>query len=590
MRATPPRASQGALTRLRASSVAASLALVGLILAAALTQGCRGDRSDARTPLDTLQVDALPTLPVEAPPALQALREPAAPTLLISAALHGYTEPCGCTEDVLQGGIDRLVGAARYLDAAMPATLFVSAGDTLYRFETPEGETAAQDAMRLDLLAHALRHAELRVLGVGPRDLSGGVDTLLRFIDATGASAVSTNLRVAGRPAAMSRGHVERLDGRPVAFLNLVEAEALTRSPALKDLELLPLEASLQSALDQPEIRDATLRVLFFHGSRETALSLLRDVPGVDIVIFGLSHTPSDEVLAVGHSAGLQLWSQGRELGVLRLHDDAPPKTDDSATDEAPRWQNARALSHDEHAGLKELLTTVEAQISELEARIQGGDEPPILARLRARAEGYREELNAAPTATALHFETGARSYAWDTLALRPDIHEDPEIQTQRLRYNAALQTANLQNATPPPAAPEGHASFVGEAACASCHSAAHAHWRDTPHAGAYDTLVAREKHFDLECVSCHLTGYQQPGGSSLGFSDGLTAVQCESCHGPSSLHAAAPSTHAPSHTITRESAELTCIGCHNAEHSPSFDFDSYYARILGAGHGYAAE
>ena len=62
--------------------------------------------------------------------------------------------------------------------------------------------------------------------------------------------------------------------------------------------------------------------------------------------------------------------------------------------------------------------------------------------------------------------------------------------------------------------------------------------WDKTRHAHAYETLATQFKEYNLDCVSCHVTGYEQPGGSSVTHVDKLNDVQCEFCHGPSSRHA----------------------------------------------------
>ena len=101
-----------------------------------------------------------------------------------------------------------------------------------------------------------------------------------------------------------------------------------------------------------------------------------------------------------------------------------------------------------------------------------------------------------------------------------------------------------------------------------------------------FATLVERHKEFHLDCVGCHVTGYNQPGGSNVTHHlDGaLQNVGCESCHGPGSLHAANP-TATPA-TIVRATSESTCVACHNDEHSDLFDFESYRRRLIAPGHG----
>lgn len=68
----------------------------------------------------------------------------------------------------------------------------------------------------------------------------------------------------------------------------------------------------------------------------------------------------------------------------------------------------------------------------------------------------------------------------------------------------------------------DGWASdFIGAEQCQSCHPAAYAQWRSTPHARAAEVLSEAERR-DPRCTGCHATS----------AADGLWGVQCESCHG----------------------------------------------------------
>jgi hypothetical protein len=63
---------------------------------------------------------------------------------------------------------------------------------------------------------------------------------------------------------------------------------------------------------------------------------------------------------------------------------------------------------------------------------------------------------------------------------------------------------------------------------------------------------------------------------------DGRDEVGCESCHGPGWKHTQMP---VKDH-IRRGREAKTCTGCHDRENSPSFEFESYLAKIVGPGHG----
>ena len=153
--------------------------------------------------------------------------------------------------------------------------------------------------------------------------------------------------------------------------------------------------------------------------------------------------------------------------------------------------------------------------------------------------------------------------------------------------YNEALRAINLRTVETIAAVPEGHASYVGGAVCATCHPGAHAFWEQTAHATAIQTLIDRTKEFDRNCIGCHVTGYRETGGSVLGDLRGLENVQCEQCHGQGSLHATNPTQYVNvPHGVRTDVPEGVCVACHNEEHSVHFDYGTYLSRIVGEGHG----
>jgi nitrate/TMAO reductase-like tetraheme cytochrome c subunit len=137
-----------------------------------------------------------------------------------------------------------------------------------------------------------------------------------------------------------------------------------------------------------------------------------------------------------------------------------------------------------------------------------------------------------------------------------------------------------LEGRLPPPA-PPGQPSYVGVESCAGCHTSEKAFWDKTAHAGAYPTLASESKEYNLDCVSCHVTGYGRPGGSTVTHVEKLKNVQCEVCHGPGSLHAAAPK-------VVRLPAPegKACVACHHPPHVEDFDPAAKMNLIIGPGHG----
>jgi thiol-disulfide isomerase/thioredoxin len=105
---------------------------------------------------------------------------------------------------------------------------------------------------------------------------------------------------------------------------------------------------------------------------------------------------------------------------------------------------------------------------------------------------------------------------------------------------------------------------YLGNPACGACHLQEAESWMISHHAIAWDTLVDKEEHKNDKCISCHVTGYGQPGGwTAADPGSPLTDVGCEACHGPGGPHDG-----------TRADPSASCAGCHDAEHSIRFSYE----------------
>ncbi|OGW27550.1 MAG: hypothetical protein A3K09_05025 [Nitrospinae bacterium RIFCSPLOWO2_12_FULL_47_7] len=116
---------------------------------------------------------------------------------------------------------------------------------------------------------------------------------------------------------------------------------------------------------------------------------------------------------------------------------------------------------------------------------------------------------------------------------------------------------------------------YATDTACMACHAENHGKWLASQHAKAYSTLLRVNKAFDPECLVCHTTGFNKPGGfiSEIDTPE-LKNVQCEVCHGPGLKH-----TEAPEPGFGRQAKEA-CQQCHVKSHSPRFNYRDYWPRI----------
>jgi hypothetical protein len=495
---------------------------------------------------------------------------PPAPMVFFTSGLLGYTEPCGCTIDLVLGGIDRIVGYVQAAKALAPAALVVDAGNLLFEHETLAPQDVAQEVRKTRVLM--LAHAEMGTVAttVGPMDLANGLTFYLDTVGGTDITILSVNVSTAsGSPIGLP--HMTVPVGEEV--IGLIGASDPALFAGITDVQVadpLPgIEASLQALAES----GATTTVLLYQGDLASARQRLAAVEGLDFIVPGYHPRRTDEVTQVGGAWVLEAYDQGRTVGRLKL----------VTHERGASWTNARVGSSEEQARLDRLIESTEVQLQALEVP-EGSDVPPIVVRQQERLAQMRQQREA--MTDTLDFGTEGRRFLYRPIDMEPGLPVSGVLTEAMVVYNQELQAINMATISAPLPAEPGQPHYVGDTECQRCHLSEQDFWLTTQHAHAMETLTQRNKHFDRNCVGCHVTGWELPGGSALGHTEGLENVQCEQCHGPGSLHISNPSLNNVPGGVQVAVPESTCVGCHNSEHSPRFDYDTYLTRVIGPGHG----
>ena len=183
----------------------------------------------------------------------------------------------------------------------------------------------------------------------------------------------------------------------------------------------------------------------------------------------------------------------------------------------------------------------------------------------------------------------------YQRVPLDDTFKDSPEMLKLLKSYQNQLETVGLSGlglrSVPHPSGNK----FTGSEKCGECHTEAFASWEQTPHASATDSLanpVERaeiQRHFDPECLSCHVTGWNPKrffpytsGYLDLEKSIELHGNGCENCHGPGSAHVDAEegTTAVDESTLEAlrksmrlpiDAAEKKCVECHDIDNSPDF-------------------
>jgi predicted CXXCH cytochrome family protein len=158
---------------------------------------------------------------------------------------------------------------------------------------------------------------------------------------------------------------------------------------------------------------------------------------------------------------------------------------------------------------------------------------------------------------------------------LGPEFADDPKMLEIKQTYLDRVNAEDLLTKVPKLALADGE-KFAGSSACAPCHQEDHKIWEKSGHSHALQTLVKVKHDRDPECVQCHVVGLdKQTGFVSAEKSSPLSNVGCESCHGPASKHSTDPAKFK-----MKKAGSESCIGCHNPENSPGFDFAKYWPKV----------
>jgi outer membrane murein-binding lipoprotein Lpp len=539
----------------------AVLGFVALFVAVAASAACEGCRSRGG--------------PEEPAPRAGAEAAPAA-RLYIVSDLAGALEPCGCVKDQL-GGMDHFGALVTGEKDHAKAAGVVAAGPLFFLDMELAADRSAQEIGKAHAIASALRSVNLLAFAPGRNDWAGTASELNKLVEASGATLLAANLEAAGvTPAKWVKKKVGSLE------IGLVGVAAPDRAK-------VPLEGAASSgsadavktAVEALKKDGAQAIVVLAAVGRGEAKRIADVNPEVLAVVVGSNggggdaNTQAPPAERIGDVLVIETGNHLQTTAVLDLYPREP---------RAPGLVRFADGTGVERGRKREELS---GRVQELRARIatwetdKSVEARDIEARKRelAKLEAERDALDKAPAPARGSF------YRYAMRDVRDTLGRDETIKAQMLAYYRRVNEANkveFAGRVPKPP-PKGEPGYVGVESCSTCHEDARKVWDKTPHARAYATLTAQFKEFNLDCVSCHVTGYDRPGGSTVTHVEELKDVGCENCHGPGSLHASKPEkVKVP----VPKPTGYVCLSCHHPPHVHAFDPNARMEAILGPGHG----
>lgn len=510
----------------------------------------------------------------QAPPS--AVQE--APTLRLYAlgGVAGAIEPCGCVADML-GGVDHAAAWLKSQQKKAPHSLLLGAGPLFFTDPRIDAKEHHQAWLKAETLADALREMGLVAWAPGVNDFALGVSRLGELQERSRARVLGANWQ-AKLPGGLVGHQVVQVHGIPVGLVGVSlfppgqeGLSAVTQSAA---------EAALQQGREAARAQGAQLLVALLAGPRGEALRLAERVEGY------------------------QVWIVGKALEAGGKNEDPyPPEiVDGKLVVQAPNHLQGVAVidlfirgeqfQFADGSGLEARAEreSWERRAAELRRRMQAWSaaDSGVQAEELAQRKKDLEELEARIAAWQAPAAPQEGSYLYyDLVEVRESWGEDAPVAARLKAYYRTVNDYNREAfaGRKPPELSEDQAGYVGIERCSTCHSAAKKFWDGTRHARAYETLVKDHKEFNLDCVSCHVTGYEKPGGSTVTHVEGLTDVQCEVCHGPGSKHVENPGLRGSIQRVPE--VNLCASSCHHPPHvGADWDVSVAWQKILGPGHG----
>jgi hypothetical protein len=439
--------------------------------------------------------------------------------LVFTGFMDGYVEPCGCAGlENMKGGLSRRLTFFNELKKKDWDVFPIDAGNLNKGF-------GSQEELKYNFVTdESLRKMNYEVTGLGPKELLFPTDTLILYlVDSPGVPRRYTSANVAVmefNPDFTAPYRVFTKNGIKIGVTSVI-ADSFLKNVNNADILHKPAAAQLKDIVPKLTAAKCDKKILIAYGATEEINTIAKEYQGqFDFIV--PSDTPAEPPLKpnfLGKTMLAEVGEKGKFAVAVGLFDD--PKT-------PFRYERVP-----------------------FDSRFQNSSE--VLAMMKL----YQDQLK----------KTGLAG-----LGVKPI----PDQRTETL------------------------GKFNGAKSCADCHEKSYAVWKKSKHGKAWESLVEKSnpaRNFDPECIACHTDGWNpkellpyQHGFASEEKTPNLVNVGCESCHGPGENHIKAEQGADTARQealrnmirlpLKNDTAKKHCIGCHDGDNSPHFDFETYWKKI----------
>ncbi len=431
---------------------------------------------------------------------------------------NGYLEPCGCSEKEL-GGLPRRHTLINLLRDNKENCIILSLGDL-------SRKVGRQDEIKMEITLRALNQMGYIAHNIGEKDINMGLELLNYLSQINNINLLSSNIVTDKEQGLNIKPYIIKeikTEGKvlKIGILGILSPKLIENS--LLNIEVMDPIMSLKPLLKDLN-GETDVLLLLSHAEIEESIQLAEIFPEFDLVISGHKvDIPDLYIKKVKNTYVIPVGEKGKYLGTVTF------LPEHNRVEMAKRQESTIPFGKKDYYGLSQYYNL--------------NNEKKVLAvEVIPLDEKYENS---------------------------PDIERLLEIYQQRLKDEELVKNVYKTY-------PSSDLTFIGNEDCAICHNKIFKHWEETHHAFAYETLLKVGHEHDPECLSCHTIGLHYfTGFETIESTPKMKGVGCESCHGPGSSH---------KETQSKDYGKVGadgCITCHEDEHSPKFQFDDYWHKIV---------
>ncbi|MEX0726468.1 MAG: multiheme c-type cytochrome, partial [Planctomycetaceae bacterium] len=266
--------------------------------------------------------------PADAKPLLQDWPAPKL-ALIITGEIHGYFEPCGCTENQ-SGGMSRRADLITKMQDRGWTVTGLDLGGMLKR-------NRRQDQIKYETILASLTDMQYTAVGLGPEELRFGPDVFLQLHNPepenpeTTPSLVSANVVMLETPELGKLPYkVVTLNGVKLGVTSILGAhqrrEVFGESSG-GDISSEDAAAALPAVLTELKAQEPDLLVLLSHADQDESKALAEKFPEFQLIVTaGGVEDPNGIPQKVGETTIIDVGHKGKHAGVVGFYPDAEQK------------------------------------------------------------------------------------------------------------------------------------------------------------------------------------------------------------------------------------------------------------------------